>query len=508
MGLPGGEREEAADSARQGATRGEGSGDPGVEDAENAAMATSGRDASSERDGIPDSDAPTAAAPARDAEHRGAGQTVPTASKTGHVDAGDAGTPMSGANREQDGIAGSDAPTVAGAVVGQPVSRAPEEGATEEFVTGPGAETQAGPGASTDSGRNSAGESGRPAERPGAAAAAASAAGTTAAAGTASPAGPTTPAGPGAAGPGAAGSAASPHKADIPPSEDQTVAMRVVNPADAPTTAMPIQRMTDRVVPPAGGRPMTPPPSTPRGPAGPRQAGNQGGPHGHGGEETQPPRGPGAVPKQASAPSPADIQPTRPAEQLADGRRQIAPPNEPGPLAHGTEQAQPGGRPVAQPRRIEAPQAAPAEAAPGRSKKWLFAVGGAAVLVLALIAGVVWMTGGDNSPEGQVKAAIGTYTDALRSGDLDGLRASTCGELHDFYQGITPEQFSGVHQLSAEQGSIPVVDSVDAVRITDDTALAEATVSTSADPSTRTARTFDLQRTEDGWKVCDPTATP
>ncbi|GGN99158.1 hypothetical protein GCM10011610_66810 [Nocardia rhizosphaerihabitans] len=156
------------------------------------------------------------------------------------------------------------------------------------------------------------------------------------------------------------------------------------------------------------------------------------------------------------------------------------------------------------------PQTAAADdpQAPARSKRWLLAVGGAAVLVIALIVTVVALMSGDGSPEGQVRTAIGAYADALRSGDLDDLRSSTCGQLHEFYQGITAEQFKGVHQLSTERGSIPVVDSVDAVRITGDSALAEATVYTSADPSKRTARTFDLQRTDGSWKVCDPAGTP
>ncbi|WP_437126554.1 Rv0361 family membrane protein [Nocardia mangyaensis] len=278
--------------------------------------------------------------------------------------------------------------------------------------------------------------------------------------------------------------------------------MRVVNPADAPTTAFPVQRGTDRVVPPVGGRPaVTPPPNTPRGPVGPRQAGQQGGPHGPGApqgpggpqgphgpgfDETLPSSQPAGPPRQsASAPSPADIQPTRPAEQVAERQRQVAPP-----------------------QRIEAPQAGgPDEPGPKRSKRWVWAVGAAAVLVLALIATVVaLMTGGDNSPEGQVRMAIGEYTDALRGGDLEALRSSTCGQLNEFYQDLTIEEFSGVHQLSTEEGSLPIVASVDAVRITGDTALAEATVYTESDPE-RTARTFDLERTDGEWKVCDPTGT-
>ncbi|MFF2085313.1 hypothetical protein ACFVVM_16170 [Nocardia sp. NPDC058176] len=164
-------------------------------------------------------------------------------------------------------------------------------------------------------------------------------------------------------------------------------------------------------------------------------------------------------------------------------------------------------RQVAPPQRIDAPQVGgPGEAGPKRSKRWLLAVGGAAVLVIALIVTVVaLMTGGDNSPEGQVRTAIGEYTDALRGGDLEALRSSTCGQLHEFYQGITAEEFNGVHQLSTEEGSLPIVASVDAVRITGDTALAEATVYTESDAE-RTARTFDLERTDGTWKVCDPTA--
>ncbi|MFD3462578.1 hypothetical protein ACFWVM_22940 [Nocardia fluminea] len=165
---------------------------------------------------------------------------------------------------------------------------------------------------------------------------------------------------------------------------------------------------------------------------------------------------------------------------------------------------------MAPPQRVGVQQGEQAgEPGAARSKKWLLAAGGAAVLVVALIATVMALMGGaDDSPEGQVKAVIGDYTDALRSGDLENLRASTCGDLHAFYQGITPEQFKGVHEVSTERGSIPVVDSVDAVRITGDTALAQATVYTTADPSKRTARTFDLQRTDGSWKVCDPAGTP
>ncbi|MFD9615201.1 hypothetical protein ACFWWS_38185, partial [Streptomyces sp. NPDC059083] len=48
------------------------------------------------------------------------------------------------------------------------------------------------------------------------------------------------------------------------------------------------------------------------------------------------------------------------------------------------------------------------------------------------------------------------------------------------------------------------VKSVDAIQITGDAALAQATVYTAADPSKTSARTFDLRNEGGSWKVCDP----
>lgn len=293
-----------------------------------------------------------------------------------------------------------------------------------------------------------------------------------------------------------------PEEQNPPGSDDVTMAMPVVDLDDAKTVALPIQRPTDggragtdRVVPPAAGPvPITKPPSTPRPAAGPKLPGPHGPSappqHGPGTDETRPSphRSPGAPRQTATAPSPADVQLTVPAQSLT-----------------GPRPPQP--RPIAQPQRITPPQqpsAAPADTA--RPNRRLLVLGAAAVLVVALIAVIVALvtTAGDNSPEAQVRAAITDYTDALKSGDLATLRSTTCGPLHDFYQGIPEDQFAGVHQLSVERKNIPVVDSIDAIRITDDTAIAQASVYTEADPAKRSERTFDLQRTGDGWKVCDP----
>ncbi|WP_433196416.1 hypothetical protein ACQP1G_44205 [Nocardia sp. CA-107356] len=302
---------------------------------------------------------------------------------------------------------------------------------------------------------------------------------------------------------------------DLAGADDQTIAMPVVSKLDAEkTVALPIQRPvdknatqrmrtdakpggTDRVAPTAARPgPVTKPPSTPRPAAGPKQAGAQGPAQGPGGEETalSAPRPPARPRQVASAPSPADTHLTRPAQPVI-GR----PP-----------------QPMAQPQRITPPgqQAAATDAATpaGQSKRWLFTALGAAAAVMAVIALAAVLIGnrGDNSPEAKVRASITDYTAALKSGDLAALRKTTCGPLHDFYQGIPADQFASVHQLSTDRKNIPVVASVDAVQITDKTAIAQANVYTDADPSKRSARTFDLEHTDDGWKVCDPptAATP
>ncbi|MEU4340084.1 hypothetical protein AB0H00_02265 [Nocardia sp. NPDC023852] len=288
----------------------------------------------------------------------------------------------------------------------------------------------------------------------------------------------------------------------IPPGSDAvTMAMPVVNLDDAQTVALPIQRAadgsgkagTDRVVARAAGPvPITKPPSTPRPASGPKQPGPQGPAthpqHAPGPVGETPQRPPGKPRQGATAPSPADIQQTVPAQPLA-----------------GPRPPQP--RPIAQPQRITPPPrtASDTRTSTTRSNRWLIAAGAAAVLVIVLVAVIAALvTNSDNSPEAQVRAAITDYTQALKTGNLVTLRETTCGPLHDFYQGIPNDQFAGVHTLSMERRSIPVVDSIDAIRITDDTAIAQATVYTEADPTKRSARTFDLQRTDDGWKVCDP----
>ena len=285
----------------------------------------------------------------------------------------------------------------------------------------------------------------------------------------------------------------------------ETVAMpSVPNASDAETTALPIQRPgTDRVTPPPGGRaPITKPPTTPRAGSGPKNSGPQGpsGPHNVPAGQGAPPM----PPQPGSAPSPADAQPTIPASSMSSQTTPLsAPQDAPQPPAPSTPDAQ-------QTQVIAAPQRIPGATAPapdGASKRpgrrWLLAAGAALVLVVVVIAVVVALVAGgrDNSPEAKVKAAIGDYTKALATGNLPELQAATCGAQHDFYQSIAPDQYASVHKLAVDQRKIPKVDAVDSVQITGDKAVAQASVYTDADP-TRVARTFDLQNSGGGWKVC------
>jgi len=64
-----------------------------------------------------------------------------------------------------------------------------------------------------------------------------------------------------------------------------------------------------------------------------------------------------------------------------------------------------------------------------------------------------------------------------------------------------------VHQAAVAAGSIPVVESVDIVQVSNDqTAIAQVTAHLPVDPATSSARTFNLLKTPEGWKVCEPPA--
>ncbi|AQA24005.1 hypothetical protein BTZ20_0911 [Rhodococcus sp. MTM3W5.2] len=206
---------------------------------------------------------------------------------------------------------------------------------------------------------------------------------------------------------------------------------------------------------------------------------------------TPPPARPAAVvpPTQVSRPkaAPAKVGPGRPAPTVRPpaGASPVAAPPRPAP-------------PVAGPAKIPAP-----EPASTGKKRWpiLVTVG----VVLAAAAGGAYLltsTVSSNSAEDQVKTAINTFVDAIEGGDLATLRTISCGDLASYYAQIPDAEFADVYRVAVDQRSIPVVESIDTVSITDDTAIAQATVHTGAAPNESSARSFNLQRDGDAWKVC------
>ncbi|AYJ51247.1 Rv0361 family membrane protein [Rhodococcus sp. P1Y] len=139
--------------------------------------------------------------------------------------------------------------------------------------------------------------------------------------------------------------------------------------------------------------------------------------------------------------------------------------------------------------------------------RWIAALAAAVLLIVAVgVAGFLYLSGEreDNSPETQIRARVSSFTEALTSGDLETLRSTSCGEMAAYYRDIPDAAFADVHRTAVEQGNIPVVEGVDAVQITGDTAIAQVIAYTAANPNERSPRTFDLRLEGDEWKVCDP----
>ncbi|MGB3824374.1 MAG: nuclear transport factor 2 family protein [Rhodococcus qingshengii] len=205
-----------------------------------------------------------------------------------------------------------------------------------------------------------------------------------------------------------------------------------------------------------------------------------------------------AIPKAAQPTPPPRQAPTPPPPQRAAPQPQ----QRAAPQRVGVAATPPPAQPM--PTRIE-------PAAPEKTKRsgkgWYIAAAAAGVAVLAAIGVAVFVSSnsgsGESSPEAQVQTAISTYVDALQTGDLATLRTSTCGALGEYYRTIPDAAFAQVHDNAVAQKTIPQVGAVDAVRITDDTAIAQVQASL---PSTgeQSWRTFDLERQDGTWKVCDP----
>ena len=160
----------------------------------------------------------------------------------------------------------------------------------------------------------------------------------------------------------------------------------------------------------------------------------------------------------------------------------------------------------AKPLRV-GPTPEPAKPRSKGGRRWIAALAAAVLLFAAVgVAGYLYLSGerGENSPDAQIRTQVTSFTEALSSGDLATLRASSCGDLAVYYRDIPDAEFAEVHRIAAEQGNIPVVDGIDAVQITGDTAIVQVLAYTAANPNERSPRTFDLRLEGEDWKVCNP----
>lgn len=156
----------------------------------------------------------------------------------------------------------------------------------------------------------------------------------------------------------------------------------------------------------------------------------------------------------------------------------------------------------------------PARASEGGHRgRWIVAAVVALVLIAGAVAFALVQGLGENdgeSDDARIRAAIGTFTTALRDGDLATLRTVTCGPLGTFYAGIADPDFAAVHEAAVASRTIPEVDSIDAITVTepaegsvDTTATAIAQVTARTDPAgVPSVRTFDLAHEGEDWKVC------
>ncbi|OZE99597.1 hypothetical protein CH299_14140 [Rhodococcus sp. 14-2686-1-2] len=193
----------------------------------------------------------------------------------------------------------------------------------------------------------------------------------------------------------------------------------------------------------------------------------------------------------------------------------VEPPATPVPRPHAVPQRIPARGEVPRPAQQPAgprPQpsdrsASSAGSAPARktSKRWLGALAAAVVVIVAVGAAAFFYLsrdGGEDSPEAQIRTSVTSFTEALASGDLATLRSSSCGDLATYYRDIPDAEFADVHRVAVEQGNVPVMEGIDAVQITGDTAIAQIIAYTEANPNERSPRTFDLRLEDETWKVC------
>jgi ketosteroid isomerase-like protein len=122
----------------------------------------------------------------------------------------------------------------------------------------------------------------------------------------------------------------------------------------------------------------------------------------------------------------------------------------------------------------------------------LIAVGVGAVLVIALIVGLVVGFGGSKpkSDEDQIRATLSAIQNAWNSDDFDALNSHSCDPSSD-----TEADFKKQRQTIGD-----ITIEVSKVTVTGDTAKVDASVTSTKKKSS--SPTIELKRKDGDWKMC------
>lgn len=134
-------------------------------------------------------------------------------------------------------------------------------------------------------------------------------------------------------------------------------------------------------------------------------------------------------------------------------------------------------------------------------RKLVIALGVAAAVVLGSLL-VVFAVTSRVSQEDRVRSVIQTFDTAVQRGDLATLREVTCGQTREAYAAYDERSWADAYSKISTAKQYPVVASVDDVVINGDHAEANVTSYMAFDPATTSTRSFDLQRRDDQWRIC------
>ena len=158
---------------------------------------------------------------------------------------------------------------------------------------------------------------------------------------------------------------------------------------------------------------------------------------------------------------------------------------------------------AAPPPRAAAPQAIPPRT-PGRPRWLIPALLALVAVVAAAIVGTVLLVRANAAKAQQnlVRSTIETFDTAVRNGDLSTLREVTCGQTREDYAAFDDASWADASTRILAAKQYPVIASIDEVVINGDHAEANVTSYMAFDPATASSRSFDLQFTDEQWKIC------